>query len=234
LEDQPRFLGVKRDAIERGGEKELNENLGPLIRYLDRQVGRPWNKAFSEIAAHLRAASTVQKHVLDHLWDMVAEGQIAEGGWRQPMFQVDAHGLLRRNPQHYRFRDKRKRGPEQLDRVRLAADLELRKLGGIWYEVRLTTLPEPAYRAVRREVPTPSRPDAVPINVEVVIRQLVTPAFCDAATGLPVLAGPEIDDEAHRKAYRAANPDRRYACAKRQLSGSELRKHGLANDPSYS
>jgi hypothetical protein len=48
-EDLPRFLGVRRDAIRRGGEKHLNENLQPLWRYLERQVGRPWNKVYSEI-----------------------------------------------------------------------------------------------------------------------------------------------------------------------------------------
>ena len=52
--------------------KSLNENLAPLKRYLDRQVGRPWNKVFSEIAQHLKPSSTVQQHVRDHLDDFVA------------------------------------------------------------------------------------------------------------------------------------------------------------------
>ena len=49
----------------------LNENLAPLQRYLARQVGRPWNKIYAEIAEHLKPTSTVQQHVRDHLKDFV-------------------------------------------------------------------------------------------------------------------------------------------------------------------
>lgn len=47
--------------------KSLNEHLGPLRRYLDSQVGRPWNKVFSEICAHINRNSAVQDHVRDHV-----------------------------------------------------------------------------------------------------------------------------------------------------------------------
>src|SRR5262245_37215182 len=50
-----------------GWQKSLNEHLGPLRRYLQSQVGRPWNKVHSEICRHLRLDSAVQSHVLDHL-----------------------------------------------------------------------------------------------------------------------------------------------------------------------
>jgi hypothetical protein len=52
--------------------KSLNENLAPLQRFLEAQVGRPWNKIYSEIAQHLKPTSTVQQHVRDHLGDLVA------------------------------------------------------------------------------------------------------------------------------------------------------------------
>ena len=61
-EDLPRLLGMRR-----GGTKELNEHLGPLAKYLGRQVGRPWNKVFSEMRAHIKPGSTVQEHVLAHV-----------------------------------------------------------------------------------------------------------------------------------------------------------------------
>jgi hypothetical protein len=44
----------------------------PLRRFLKRQVGRPWDKVYSEIAAHLRADNTVRQHVRDHLRNFVA------------------------------------------------------------------------------------------------------------------------------------------------------------------
>ena len=35
-------------------DKHLNENLAPLRRYLRSQVGRPWDKVFSEIRAKVK------------------------------------------------------------------------------------------------------------------------------------------------------------------------------------
>jgi hypothetical protein len=66
----PSKQGMQRPHL-KGGCKELNENLKPLRRFLERQVARPWNTVFSEIACNLRVTSTVQKHVRDHLSDFV-------------------------------------------------------------------------------------------------------------------------------------------------------------------
>jgi hypothetical protein len=72
LDNLPSHEGMRRGAALRGDRKTLNENLKPLRRYLEKQVGRPWDKVYSEIAAHLRVDSTVQQHVRDHLKDFVA------------------------------------------------------------------------------------------------------------------------------------------------------------------
>lgn len=72
LKDLPKSQGMKRRHVLSGDWKMLNENLAPLRRYLERQVGRPWNKVFPEIARHLRVDNTVQQHVRDHLKDFVA------------------------------------------------------------------------------------------------------------------------------------------------------------------
>ncbi len=53
--------------------KNLNENLGPLVKFLRRNVGRPWNKVRSEMSQHIACTNIVQKHVLDHLRDFVSE-----------------------------------------------------------------------------------------------------------------------------------------------------------------
>lgn len=52
--------------------KSFNENLKPLRRFLDQQVGRPWNDVYSEICEHLDTSSTVKQHVRDHIKDYVA------------------------------------------------------------------------------------------------------------------------------------------------------------------
>lgn len=62
----------RRQALEQNGyTKCLNENLAPLKRYLMKQVGRPWDKVYSEISEHLDTGSTVKQHVRDHLTDFI-------------------------------------------------------------------------------------------------------------------------------------------------------------------
>jgi len=51
--------------------KTLSENLNPLRRFLMRRVGQKWDHVFSEICEHIRLTSTVQKHVRDHMEDLV-------------------------------------------------------------------------------------------------------------------------------------------------------------------
>jgi len=62
----------RRQALEQNGyTKCLNENLAPLKRYLMKQVGRPWDKVYSEVSEHLDTSSTVKQHVRDHLSDFI-------------------------------------------------------------------------------------------------------------------------------------------------------------------
>jgi hypothetical protein len=44
----PTHEGLRRAQSLRGDRKQMNESLGPLRRYLERQVGRPWNKVYAE------------------------------------------------------------------------------------------------------------------------------------------------------------------------------------------
>jgi hypothetical protein len=110
-DEQPKREGMKRAT--RGGTKSLNEHLGPLRRYLNKQVGRPWNKVFAEICANLSRDSAVQDHVRDHVFDFVAvnvfelDGVLYErtkwgyefplhASWRRSLYICPATGLLRR------------------------------------------------------------------------------------------------------------------------------------------
>lgn len=67
----PAKLGLKRGARERGGYKMLNENLAPLRRFLEKQVGRPWNAVHSEMRARIKPGNTVQEHILTHVPDIL-------------------------------------------------------------------------------------------------------------------------------------------------------------------
>jgi hypothetical protein len=243
---------MRRGHALRGDRKELNENLRPLRRYLDRQVGRPWNKVYAEIAAHLRVDHTVQQHVRDHLRDFVAVKprrasmswySFGSGSrtrtdclWHQPLYVDPDTGLLCRTDQlpeeKARRRRVRQRPTAPIDRLPLTDDLELRLIDGVWYEVGLAPLPSPEYRPYRETQKRRLKsydPRSPVIEVDLTVRRLVTPAVRDVVTKSLVEAGPPIDDEAGWKAYRRAQPDRRYAVAKRALSRRELRRHGLSN-----
>ncbi|HEX3984773.1 MAG TPA: hypothetical protein VHX12_13845 [Acidisoma sp.] len=245
-DELPAHEGLRRAQSLRGDRKTLNENLKPLRRYLERQVGRPWGKVYAEIAAHLRVDNAVQQHVRDHLRDFVAvqprrinHGWHSFGGrtlWWQPLYVDPVTGLLCRTDQLPEEKTRRRaaqRTPApQLERIPLADDRELRRLRGFWYEVRLSPLPDPEYRAYREVQNRPLKPHrrgSRVIEVEVTVRRLATPAVRDVAIGELINAGPAIDDRTAWQEYRRRHPDRRYAIAKRMLSCQELRRRGLSN-----
>jgi hypothetical protein len=69
-EGLPRQEGIKRRL--NGRMKSFNEHLGPLRRFLNSNVGRPWDKVFAEISAHINVNSVVQAHIRTHLFQYVA------------------------------------------------------------------------------------------------------------------------------------------------------------------
>ena len=56
--DRKHATGRRMVLESEGWTKCLNENLAPLKRYLSKQVGRPWDKVYSEICEHLDTSST--------------------------------------------------------------------------------------------------------------------------------------------------------------------------------
>lgn len=242
-EAQPKGIGLRRHVQERGGYKMLNETLGPLRRYLEAQVGRPWNAIYSEIAANLRPTSTVQQHVRDHVWDFVNPHRqpgrysgYAGRPWHEPLY-VDACGILRRTDDLPKVRAAQRRprlrnADSEKAPIRLSPLLELRCIAGVWYEVRLAPLPEPEYRPMMCAMKQRLKPKSPERVVEVRLHQLVTSAVHDAVTGQAIPPGPEVTDHESWRRYRECHPERVYAIAKRQLSRGELRRHGLSNAPS--
>jgi hypothetical protein len=77
LEDHPR-----REAMSwrRYGTKGFSDNLAPLYRFLRANVGRPWDRIWSEMCAHISFDNPVQKHVLGHVFGVVeAHVQLRDG-----------------------------------------------------------------------------------------------------------------------------------------------------------
>jgi hypothetical protein len=57
-------LAPRREPMSRGrGTKWLSENLAPLERFLERQVGRPWDAVYAEISARLRPYAAAKRQL---------------------------------------------------------------------------------------------------------------------------------------------------------------------------
>jgi hypothetical protein len=71
----------------------FSDKLGPAGRFLTSQVGRPWSKVRSELAARFDTRTTAGRHILfDHILPSVYKGF---GLGRRYRFFVDSHGILR-------------------------------------------------------------------------------------------------------------------------------------------
>lgn len=144
--------------------KHFNETLSPLKRYLASNVGRPWNKVYSEISEHLKPTSTVQQHVRDHLKDFVAINTRMKGGVVvvTPRFGGERSladdwclyyvhprtGLLRKNEKFKRWTIRQREARQKAEAERAArmrvidAKTQLHLLKGIWWEVKLAKIPQ--------------------------------------------------------------------------------------------
>lgn len=61
--------------------KEFSDSLGPLRRYLRKQVGRPWDKVWSEITATLDSRSLTGQHIFDHIrWEVELDAWLGDDG----------------------------------------------------------------------------------------------------------------------------------------------------------
>ncbi|MBK9386605.1 MAG: hypothetical protein IPN34_17470 [Planctomycetes bacterium] len=58
--------------------KELNDYLSPLKRFIEANVGRPWDKVYSEIRARVRFENTVQQHIMQRIWGYVERNVVLD------------------------------------------------------------------------------------------------------------------------------------------------------------
>ena len=78
--------GPKRAPIARRHQygwnaKEFSDLLGPLRRYLRTQVGRPWNKVWSEMTRNLDSRSLSGQHIFDHIhWEVEQHVSLSPDG----------------------------------------------------------------------------------------------------------------------------------------------------------
>jgi hypothetical protein len=141
-----RPLPIDEDSPSRGkvkpleGRKSLNENLAPLRRFLEKSVGRPWDKVFSEICERLSIASAVQKHVRDHLEDFVQLSPVPTCRWRNRpggLYVCPRTGILRRRPL-----PRVERSAAPLTSIRIDAVWTYELVNELWFRVRWTPADE--------------------------------------------------------------------------------------------
>ena len=64
----PKQEGIKARS---GGYKWQTDNLAPLIRFLDKNTGKYWNKVYSQLCKKMNKNGVLGQHVFDHLLDFV-------------------------------------------------------------------------------------------------------------------------------------------------------------------
>ncbi len=148
--DEDYDSGPKRASSARHG-KWLNENLAPLRRYLLKQVGRPWDKVYSEIRSIVDTRSAIGLHVLQHLAGFVSlnsflrDGVVYEQSWGgaapvKGMYVHPVTGLLRCTKN---WRRRKKQEPPEKQELTFARDSDTvtyEKIDGLWFRLEYRRL----------------------------------------------------------------------------------------------
>ncbi|NUQ78365.1 MAG: hypothetical protein HUU21_32955 [Polyangiaceae bacterium] len=143
----------QKSAISDRSLKQLNDNIAILVRFLHKNVGRPWSAVHSEIRSLMSPESSVQKLVLDRLTELVATSVVmidgkphrpSAGGSAQfqplrgakwdSLYVCPHTGILRsveRDARRHRDPDVRPAGPLS----------QYRRMNGVWYFVELSFIP---------------------------------------------------------------------------------------------
>jgi hypothetical protein len=220
--DGPTRLGMRAGY----GYRSLNENLAPLRRYLHAQIGRPWNKVFSEICAGIDRRNTVQQHIHQHIRDFIAidvdvrEGRLvdlaARWGISQELYVDPRTGLIRPNEGYGSWRrsvaQRRQRDQVEIATRRRIVDERtfLLLLDGVWFRVRVDVLPKE--RLVESVVDgKPHRRMAVDSRYDVVLRRNISRAI--------------LADRGQREHLYGSGD--LYAVSKRQISTREIKARRL-------
>jgi hypothetical protein len=131
----------------RGRERQLNEHLGPMRRFLRSRVGRPWNKVHQELCEHVSFNNAVQMHVLTHVFDYVC--RLVEYRGRN-VVRLDNwyRGIVLRPGQMYVcprtgiLKVVKRRPGRPAERVGLRQLTQYHRRDGNWWELKLRKRPD--------------------------------------------------------------------------------------------
>ncbi|HUN26390.1 MAG TPA: hypothetical protein VMU67_08785 [Steroidobacteraceae bacterium] len=215
------------------GYRDLNENLAPLRRYLHTQIGRPWNRVFSEICASIDRRNTVQQHIHQHISDFIAidvgvrDGRLvglanrwaflrSSSGIYQELYVDPRTGLIRLNKSYRSWRhgaaERRRREQAEVTARRRTVNERtfLLLLDEVWFRVEVDVLPR--VRRVENVVDGKPRQQVIAESrYDVVLRRNISRAM-----------SAELQHCKHL--YGSSDL---YAVSKRQISTREIKAHKL-------
>lgn len=154
--DMPSKESMRKYHFDR---KSLNENLRPLERFLKSKIGQHWDAVFSEICQQISVGSAVQKHVRDHLKDLIHSRVLIRDGkvfgkYRSLNFEL-YNGDLYVHPEtkiisKYKSKNIRSRSswtPKDQQEYRL------KKLSLVYEDGKLFKIHKPKYRSPKNNGP---------------------------------------------------------------------------------
>ena len=159
-DDQPKFVSSARGRQYSSNQKWFSDVLGPLEGFLRGNLGRPWDKVFSELRQGLDVRKVTGRHIFDHLESMVETDcwigadrnvYVRPHGLQVVGFYVHPRsGLLCfiRGPSA-RERKKRRLLRQKIDEIRFDCTRSFKLIGGQWYFVVYETIEMARYEPVR-------------------------------------------------------------------------------------
>lgn len=149
--------------------KTLNENLNPLERFLEKNIGRKWDDVYSEICANINPNSAVQYHILQHLDDMVEKHAIRAtngtlftiGWWRNlemrtgEIYVCPETGILKK----YKRKERKEQKQKEQTRYNLLDEhgnkqynKYFEKIDGIWYYIEYDYVEHERYSKIHERI----------------------------------------------------------------------------------
>jgi len=159
FDESPQYESMMANHTRR---KWFSDLLGPLRRWLQAQVGRPWNDVYSEACAVIKPDSPIRAHIKTHLLEFVErhtfmhDGKVCildtscrggvkpvtQVGWRRSLFFVHPETTLLEPIQQISKRAWRDREPKPPATTHwLKKNVALQKIRGLWFECHFEVVP---------------------------------------------------------------------------------------------
>ena len=133
LDSLPERQGMKKRV--RGWGAEFGDRINPLRRWLHKNVGRPWDKVFSEFCEFADSRNIRGRHLHEHLWmevDTWNEREALLGSrWRRASgFYIDKKGFLRGTLEWRKSQREPNRDPDKCQ----IGERRFERINNCWFE----------------------------------------------------------------------------------------------------